>query len=152
LVTTGTQAFAGEKTFASIVTSAASGQVAMSGTTGSLFCPGGTTRGCFASAVGPRITTTATLAPAYLSSKIIAAAEDPAENAIQWGAKTTLETCNSYAEGITERQGGVASSGVRTKLCFCTSDGAASPVYAWKNITDYFADQATSIGNTTTCP
>jgi hypothetical protein len=152
LVTTGTQSFAGEKTFASIVTSAASGQVALSGTTGSLFCPGGTTRGCFASTVGPKITTSATLSPAYLTSKVISAIDDPAENAIQWGAKTTLDTCNSFAEGTTERQGGVASSGIPTKLCFCQSDGAVEPTYAWKNVTGVFAIDAAAIGNDTTCP
>lgn len=58
----------------------------------------------------------------------------------------TLDTCNSSNEGAVQRQGGVAGSSVRTKLCLCTSDGAATPVYAWQNLA------SAAVGDTTTCP
>jgi hypothetical protein len=58
----------------------------------------------------------------------------------------TLDTCNSANEGAVQRQGGAAGSAVRTKLCLCTSDGAATPTYAWQNIA------SAAVGNATTCP
>jgi hypothetical protein len=52
LVTTGTQAFAGEKTFASIVTTAASGQVGIQGVTGQKWCLGAGGNECMMSSNG----------------------------------------------------------------------------------------------------
>lgn len=60
---------------------------------------------------------------------------------------TTLETC---AAGIEWQMRADAASGVstghRSRVCLCTSDGAGSPAYAWENIT------SGTIGTTTTCP
>lgn len=63
----------------------------------------------------------------------------------------TLATCAAGLEGQITRQTG-GTSGTRTRLCCCTSDGAGTPAYAWKNITTVFASEAASIGTTTTCP
>lgn len=63
----------------------------------------------------------------------------------------TLQTCASALEGLMTRGAG-GTSGARTKICLCTSDGAGSPAYAWKNISDIFALDASSVGTTTTCP
>jgi hypothetical protein len=62
-----------------------------------------------------------------------------------------LATCAAGTVGRHEIVS-VAGSGNRTKECLCTSDNAASPAYAWKNITSVFASEAASIGTTTTCP
>lgn len=66
-------------------------------------------------------------------------------------ASQTLPTCASGNEGVTYRQSG-GTSGARTKLCLCTSDGAGTPAYAWQNITSFFASEAASVGTATTCP
>lgn len=68
-----------------------------------------------------------------------------------WRASPTLATCAAGFEGLVSRQAG-GTSGARTKLCMCTSDGQASPSYAWKNITTVFASEAASVGTSTTCP
>ena len=66
---------------------------------------------------------------------------------VRWTtSQGTLTTCALALEGSVVRQGGAAGSGIRTKLCMCTSDGAASPVYAWQNLA------SAAIGTTTTCP
>lgn len=64
---------------------------------------------------------------------------------VKWGQSPALATCAAIYEGYVYRQGG-GTSGSRTKLCFCTSDGAGTPVYAWQNVI------SGAIGNTTTCP
>lgn len=48
---------------------------------------------------------------------------------------TNIGTCNAGAEGVI-RQDRLAggTTGARTRLCLCTSDGAGSPAYAWQNI------------------
>jgi hypothetical protein len=70
---------------------------------------------------------------------------------IIFSTTTALGTCGSGLEGWIYRNAG-GTSGARTKLCLCTSDGAGTPAYAWKNITTVFASEAASIGTTTTCP
>jgi hypothetical protein len=65
---------------------------------------------------------------------------------------TSLSTCGSTIAEFTLSQQGGGVGGTRSKICFCTSDGGGTPSYAWKNVTDYFADQASSIGTATTCP
>jgi hypothetical protein len=87
-----------------------------------------------------------------MATRIIEASMDPAENAIGLGPKTTLDICDYWYEGYYERQGGEPGSGVRTKTCFCTSDGGVEPVYSWKNITGIFHCESASIGTDTTCP
>lgn len=56
-------------------------------------------------------------------------------------------TCNAGNHGLIIRDTltGDASDGKRTKLCLCTSDGAASPAYAWQNLA------TGTVGTTTTC-
>jgi hypothetical protein len=135
----------------SLQTTAVSGEYALWGAHGSLFCPGSKTSGCFYSTPGGIYATKKIEVP-YFISKIIVADIDPAENAIGLGAKTTLDTCGYWYEGYSERQGGEPGSGKRTKICFCTSDGAAEPNYAWKNTTGTFTTDAASIGTDTTCP
>ncbi len=59
---------------------------------------------------------------------------------------STLPTCNSTNEGIVVLNAARGiSTGVRTGLCLCTSDGAGSPVYAWMDLT------TGTIGSTTLC-
>lgn len=67
---------------------------------------------------------------------------------------SALGTCGAGAEGIFRwvTATGGTSTGARTKICLCTSDGAASPAYSWKNISGVFASDAASVGDATTCP
>lgn len=60
---------------------------------------------------------------------------------------TTLETCTAGVEGKVRRQTGTGgtNTSARTRLCVCTSSGAASPVYAWQNVV------TGTVGTTTTC-
>jgi hypothetical protein len=59
----------------------------------------------------------------------------------------TLATCNSGNEGRIDRDvaAGV-STGNRTRICVCTSDGAGTPAYAWRNLA------TGNVGTSTTCP
>jgi hypothetical protein len=45
-------------------------------------------------------------------------------------------TCNAAAEGQLIRSSATGGTGTtaRTRVCLCTSDGAASPAYAWQNV------------------
>lgn len=49
---------------------------------------------------------------------------------------TTPGTCGASAEGRIIRVTGTGGTATakRTQLCLCTSDGAATPVYAWQNM------------------
>lgn len=59
--------------------------------------------------------------------------------------RSALPTCGSGFEGqLRSDFAGGASTGARTRLCVCTSDGAA--VYAWQNLA------TAAVGTTTTCP
>lgn len=59
-----------------------------------------------------------------------------------------LGTCNAGLEWATraDAASGV-STGARSRLCLCTSDGAGSPAYEWRNI-----GCPNTSGTTTTCP
>jgi hypothetical protein len=58
----------------------------------------------------------------------------------------TLVTCASTTEGYVSRDvGSGVSTGHRTRLCLCVSDGAGSPAYAWQNMV------SGTVGTTTTC-
>lgn len=61
---------------------------------------------------------------------------------------TAIGTCDSANEGRTRRDNtaGGTSTSARTRACLCTSDGAASPTYAWVNV------HSGAVGTTTTCP
>lgn len=61
--------------------------------------------------------------------------------------QATLDTCSSANEGLVIRAASTGGTGTsaRTRLCICTSDGAASPAYAWQNIA------TGTVGNTTDC-
>jgi hypothetical protein len=72
-------------------------------------------------------------------------------NRLTMSATAGLATCGVSTVGRIEMVS-VAASTVRTKLCLCTSDNAASPAYAWKNISVSGGTEASTIGNTTTCP
>lgn len=59
---------------------------------------------------------------------------------------TSIGTCNAGAEGVTRRDSaGGGTTGHRTKLCLCTSDGAGTPAYAWTNLA------SGTVGTTTAC-
>lgn len=48
-----------------------------------------------------------------------------------------------------------AASPIATRLCLCTSDGAATPTFAWQNHSPYHATKnpnAGQYGSSTTCP
>lgn len=47
---------------------------------------------------------------------------------------TTLQACNSTTHGTLKPLSFAASSGTRTRLCVCTSDHAATPVFRWQNV------------------
>lgn len=55
---------------------------------------------------------------------------------VNFSTPTALPTCNAGAEGKIYRVSatGGTSTTKRTKICLCTSDGAASPAYAWQNV------------------
>lgn len=60
-------------------------------------------------------------------------------------ASANLPTCNASTENrLVALQ--TASSSVRTRLCYCTSDNAASPAYTWQNLA------TSNLGTSTTCP
>lgn len=63
----------------------------------------------------------------------------------------TLQTCAAAKRYTKSVQAG-GSAGKYDKVCMCVSNNQASPTYAWKNISGRFADEASSVGNTTTCP
>lgn len=59
---------------------------------------------------------------------------------------TTLETCAVGVEGLVRRDAaGGGTTGERTRICICTSDGAPSPAYAWINL------GSGTVGTTTAC-
>lgn len=66
------------------------------------------------------------------------------------GLKVTSKTLATCASGLEWTLAADAASGVstgaRSRMCMCTSDGAGSPAYAWQNIV------TANVGNTTTCP
>ena len=65
----------------------------------------------------------------------------------------TIGTCDALREGAMARQKGGASEGY-TKICYCISDGAASPAYKWCSA--QFTAAATTFvctgGSATVCP
>jgi hypothetical protein len=64
-----------------------------------------------------------------------------------WRAAATLQTCAASTEGLISRDAAAGgTSGSRTRICTCTSDGGGSPAYAWQNIV------TGTVGTTTTCP
>lgn len=66
---------------------------------------------------------------------------------LQLSTSTTLAACSAALVGTLKPQGFAAASGTRTRLCFCTTDNAASPAYRWQNVA------SASIGTTDTeCP
>lgn len=68
-------------------------------------------------------------------------------------SKPTLPTCSATYEGGLVRQGGGSSEGYM-RLCYCVSDGAASPAYQWCSTT-FAAGAATTTcagGSNTVCP
>lgn len=68
------------------------------------------------------------------------------DEGLRW-AKKTLATCDGSLEWtVAADVASGASTGARSRLCVCTSDGAGSPAYAWQNIA------TANVGNTTTCP
>lgn len=59
----------------------------------------------------------------------------------------TLVTCNATNEfGVMGDSASGGSTGDRSRICLCTSDGGGSPAYAWQNIV------TGNIGTSTTCP
>lgn len=57
-----------------------------------------------------------------------------------------LPTCSSTTEGYTRRDSAAGgTTGARTRLCICTSDGAGTPAYAWVNL------GSGTVGTDTTC-
>lgn len=59
---------------------------------------------------------------------------------------STVPTCDSTVEGRVIRHSGTGgTSGARTRACLCTSDGAATPAYAWQNVV------TGTVGTATTC-
>jgi len=59
---------------------------------------------------------------------------------------TAVGTCNSGAEGVMRRDSaGGGTTGHRTKVCLCTSDGAGTPAYAWTNL------GSGTVGTSTAC-
>lgn len=69
------------------------------------------------------------------------------DGAIRQGAGT-LQTCTSALERTEawDSTAGGTNTGARSRKCACTSDGAASPAYAWRNA------HTGTVGTTTTCP
>ncbi|MBK9519382.1 MAG: hypothetical protein IPO09_18990 [Anaeromyxobacter sp.] len=63
------------------------------------------------------------------------------------GTTMALATCVSALEGVMYRQSGTGGTNTlaQTRFCVCVSDGAASPVYSWRNLISGTA------GNSTTC-
>lgn len=63
-----------------------------------------------------------------------------------------LGTCNAKLEGAFTRAAGAASQGA-TKVCFCGSDGAATPAYRWCSLAiSQGAAVVCTGGSATVCP
>lgn len=61
-------------------------------------------------------------------------------------ATATLDTCSAGTEGIVRRDATAGgTSGARTRICMCASDGAGSPAYAWVSL------GSGTVGTATTC-
>ncbi len=151
IVTTGSQSIAGAKTFTGAI-----GASNLSGTnTGDVTLAA---VGATPSANGASLSSQAlTLQPADATHPGVMTAAAQTFGGVKTFAglvagTTSLSTCGTtIAEGTLSQQGG-GTSGTRTKLCWCTSDGSGTPAYAWKNITTIAANDAASIGTATTCP
>jgi hypothetical protein len=66
---------------------------------------------------------------------------------VQLAAKA-LGTCASAVErSLVPDAAAGGTTGARTRLCLCTSDGAGTPAYSWRNISC-----PGEAGTTTTCP
>jgi hypothetical protein len=63
-------------------------------------------------------------------------------------AAKALGTCGASREGdiLRDTAAGGSTTGERTRLCMCGSDGAGTPAYAWQNLV------SGTTGTTTTCP
>jgi len=72
--------------------------------------------------------------------------DDPDGVLISDTGTAALDTCSSSLEGVLKRDyaaGG--TTGLRTRLCICTSDGGGTPAYAWRNLA------TGTVGTSTTC-
>jgi hypothetical protein len=68
-------------------------------------------------------------------------------NTFKFTTVNGLVTCASGTEGAIYLLSGTGrtGTGARSRLCFCTSDGAASPAYAWQNLI------SGTVGTASTC-
>lgn len=59
----------------------------------------------------------------------------------------TLGTCNATNEfGVKGDSSSGGTTGDRSRICLCTSDGGGTPAYAWQNVV------SGTVGTSTTCP
>jgi hypothetical protein len=68
-------------------------------------------------------------------------------NSVRLTNATALPTCNSTYERYLYVAASTGGTGTlaRTRLCLCTSDGAASPAFVWQNVV------SGTLGTATTC-
>jgi hypothetical protein len=64
---------------------------------------------------------------------------------IQPYSSASLGTCGTIPEGTIRTV--LAAGASRTRVCVCTSDGAGSPAFEWRNLQD-----PSTAGTATTCP
>jgi len=85
---------------------------------------------------------------AWLSGVVTGAAGVSTQGSLRMTTGVALPTCAPGVEGYIYRQAGSGgtNTGLVTKLCLCTSNGAVSPVYSWQNIV------VGTTGTSTTCP
>lgn len=135
-----TVAFAGpiaatSVTTALVTTTATSGNIGMQMVTGSKLCLGAST-GCIKND-----------AFSQLDLSEFATAYTNGANFVARTVGSVSYTCAANQEGLVVRDNasGGTNSGHRTRICICTSDGAASPAYAFQNMV------TGTVGTTTSC-
>lgn len=83
---------------------------------------------------------------AYSTDKTLRYCDGTAARRVTVDSLVTLPTCGASTEGMARVDGASGgTSGARTRLCLCTSDGAGTPAYAWQNV------ESGTVGTTTTC-
>ena len=107
----------------------------------------------FTLSLGSANTTTLASGGSSIAIPVNGAVKVTSPNGVQLITQASVGTCSSAALGsIVPLKGGVSEG--YTKLCFCVSDGAGTPAYAWCSA--QFTAAATTFvctgGSSTVCP
>jgi hypothetical protein len=142
--------FTGSATAPAFSSTAASGSNAFGVTTNGARVDFGAGANDYASSDGTTVTFAGPISTTTINASSGTVPMLTVSNFLSWSGAYDLVSfgCDSSREGrmMRAQSTGGTNSGARTKLCVCTSDGAASPSYAWQNLA------SGAVGTTTTCP